>query len=426
MESFKKTEKQIQAIDLMSKYIECLFEGGSRSGKTFIEVYTEIVRGLAKPGTMHLCLRQHFNHAKISLGMQTIPSVFKIAFPKLKYKLNKTDYFFEFGEGSQIWIGGTDDKERIEKILGTEWATILLNEISQQSYNTYETLKTRLNPPRGMKPLFIMDQNPPSSSHWSYIRFHLELNPENKQPLSDRDKARQCFFKMNPVDNLQNLSEDYISTLESMSEAKKRRFLYGDYGDDSINALWRRAWITNNRVNKIPEGMYKIIVGVDPAVTDGENSDDTGIIVAGAIKINNEDHYYVLEDRTYHGGVNGWGEEVVAAYRKWRANKIIAETNNGGDLVEMNIRNYDRNIAYEGVHASRGKLIRAEPVSDLYRRGFVHHVGTFTELEDQMCTWTMESGDKSPNNMDALVWTIVSLAGLGGSGSLYDLIGGQI
>ena len=421
MINFKKTSKQIEAIDLMSKYIECLFEGGSRSGKTFIEIYAIIARGLKHPGTLHVCLRQHFNHAKLSLEVQTIPQVFRIAFPDVKFNLNKTDHFFEFGKGSQIWIGGTDDKERIEKILGTEWASVLLNETSQQSYNTYETIKTRLNPPSGVKPLLLLDQNPPSSTHWTYLRFHSELNPENRQPLSDKDKARQCFFKMNPIDNLINLSEGYMDTLESMSESKKRRFLYGDYGDDSINALWRREWISNNRYNTIPE-LKRIVVSVDPAVTGAENSDDTGIIIVGESTIGAETHYFVLEDATYHGGVTGWGEEVVAKYKKWMADKVIAEVNNGGDLVEVNIRNYDRNISYDSVHASRGKAIRAEPISDLYRRGFVHHVGEFIELEDQMCTWTIDSGGESPNNMDALVWGVSYLAGIGSDDARMRMI----
>ncbi len=327
--------------------------------------------------------------------------------------MNKTDFFVEFG-GSQLWIGGTDDKERIEKILGSEWSTIFMNEISQQAYSTYETLKTRLNPPKDIKPLFLLDQNPPSRNHWSYQRFHLGLNPENKQPLTDKDKERQCFLKMNPADNIENLSSGYIDTLESMSEGKKRRFLYGEYGDDSEFALWKRQWIIENRVDKAPDKLDRIIVAVDPAVSGKETSDDTGIIVVGTAKIGKEDHYYILADKTYHGDVTGWGQEVVATYRYYKADRVVGETNQGGDLVEMNIRNYDRNIPFSSVHATRGKAMRAEPVADLYRRGLVHHVGEFQELEDQMTSWTVESND-SPDAMDATVWGISYLAGIGSS-----------
>lgn len=406
--TFRKTSKQAEAIDLMTQFVEVLLEGGARSGKTFIEIYAMVVRGLKHSGTNHLALRKHFNHAKVSLWDQTIPDVFKIAFPGVKYKPNKADYFIEFNE-SRLYIGGTDDKERIEKILGTEYETIFLNEISQIPFSTYETIKTRLNPKQGVKPLLLLDQNPPSMTHWSYIKFHQGRNPENKQPLSDKDLLRQVYIRMNPADNVANLSNTYLDTLESMSEGKKRRFLYGEYGDDSEFALWKRDWIIKNRVNAIPTDLTRVVVAVDPAVTGKETSDDTGIIVCGKKKLNGEWHYYVLDDRTYHGDVTGWGQEVVAAYKKHKADKVIGETNQGGDLVKMNIRNYDSQIPFEEVHATRGKIVRAEPVADLYRRGLVHHVGEFFELEDQMCTYTEDNGE-SPNNMDALVWGIAHLS----------------
>ncbi len=396
----------------MLDYIEVLLEGGSRSGKTFIEIYVIIMRALKYAGTKHVIVRKAFNHAKLSIWHQTLPDVLKKAFPTAKYKENKTDWFVQFDNGSQIWIGGTDDKERVEKILGSEWDTIFLNEISQQSYDVYETFKTRLNPKSGVKPLFLLDQNPPSMNHWSYKRFHLEINPENSQPLSEIDKKRQCYYKMNPADNIDNLSESYIETLESMSESKKRRYLWGDYGDDSEYALWKREWIISNRVKEAPENMQRILIAVDPAVTGKETSDDTGIVPVGKAMIGKDEHYYILSDRTYHGDVTGWGSEVAAAYKYFNADCVIGEVNNGGDLIEMNIRNYDRNIKYKSVHATRGKAIRAEPVADLYRRGFVHHVGEFLELEDQMCTWTPDDKE-SPNNMDALVWGLTELASIG-------------
>lgn len=279
------------------------------------------------------------------------------------------------------------------------------------SYDIYETLKTRLNARSGMKALLLLDQNPPTMLHWTFQRFHLGLNPENKQPLDDKNRARQVFFKMNPTDNIDNISESYMETLESMSESKKRRYLNGDYGDDSLYALWSREWIINSRVQNQPD-LQRIVVGVDPAVTGHETSDDTGIIVAGKAVINNEEHYYILSDRTYHGDVSGWGVEASVAYDKYLADCVVGEVNQGGDLVEMNIRNYNRNITYKSVRATRGKAIRAEPIADLYRRGFVHHIGDFIELEDQMCTWTPGSGD-SPNNMDALVWALTDLSSLG-------------
>ena len=196
-----------------------------------------------------------------------------------------------------------------------------------------------------------------------------------------------------------------------MSESKKRRFLYGEYSDDSENALWKRQWIIKNRITQDLPDMARIVVGVDPAVSGTDTSDDTGIIVAGRAKIDGEDHYFIMDDLTYHGDVTGWGKAVADAYNKYMADCVIGEVNQGGDLVEMNIRNYGRNIKYKSVRATRGKAVRAEPVADLYRRGYVHHIKEFRDLEDQMCTWTEEAG-QSPDNMDALVWAISYLAGL--------------
>lgn len=408
---FQKTAKQYQAIELMKQYVEVLLEGGSRSGKTFIEIYAMIVRGLKTPSN-HLAVRKHFNHAKLSLYHQTIPNVFKIAFPGVKYKENKTDWFIEFGEGSQLWIGGTDDKERIEKILGSEWATILLNEISEQSYNTYELFKTRLNPPSGMKPLYIMDQNPPKRSHWSFTKFHELINPETRQPLTEKDKAMQTYFRMNPVDNIKNLNEGYIEILESLSESKKKRFLRGEYGDDTEGALWKSDWITKNRIQNKPKDLIRVIVAIDPNVTEdkkaNEHTDEAGIVTVAKYKIGPEDHYCVLRDDSTPG--LSWGAVACQVYKEERADKVIGEVNQGGDLIEMNLRNYNHYIPYESVRATRGKELRAEPVADLYRRGFVHHVGEFPELESELTTWVPGEG-RSPNRLDALVWGISYLSG---------------
>ena len=230
----------------------------------------------------------------------------------------------------------------MEKLLGWEYETIFLNEASKLTFDAYEMLKTRLNPADGIKPLMLIDYNPPSMSHWGFLMFHKGINPENKQAIDNKD--RYAMIKMNPCDNIDNLSETYIETLESMSESKKRRFLYGEYSDDSIGSLWKRAWIESNRVNSIPDSLNQIVVAVDPAVTGKDTSDDTGIVIAGKKKIDGKDHYFIIDDMTIHGDVTGWGKRVVEAYVKYGADKVIGEVNQGGDLVEMNIRNYSRNI----------------------------------------------------------------------------------
>ena len=409
MNDFKKTPKQIEATRLMADKQEVLLEGGSRSGKSFIIIRNIILRALKYPGTRHLIVRFRFNHVKQSIWYGTIQDVMKIAFPNINYNENKSDWFISFDNGSEIWIGGTDDKERIEKILGNEYATIFVNEASQIPYETYETLKTRLNPPKGVPPKLIIDYNPPSKKHWGYRIFHEHKNPETDAPL--RHQERYGYLRMNPVDNTENLNESYLETLESLGEKRRRRFYLGEYSDDTEGALWKRDWIIRHRVESVSD-LTRVVVAVDPAVTGNETSDDTGIIVVGSKTVDGKEHYYVIDDFTYHGDVTGWGQSVIDAYRRHSADLVVAETNQGGDLVEMNIRNYDRSIRFKKVTATRGKALRAEPIANLYDMGLVHHVGNFLELEDELCMWTPEDKE-SPNRLDALVWGVTYLSGRG-------------
>lgn len=409
MSDFRKTTKQTEATRIMSDKLETLLEGGSRSGKTFIIVRNIILRALKYDGTRHLIVRAHFNHVKQSIWHGTIPDVMKICFPGVSIKENKTDWFMSFDNGSEIWIGGTDDKERVEKILGNEYATIHINEASQISYEVYETIKTRVNPPKGVPAKLWIDYNPPSKKHWGYKIFHEGKNPENDQPLAN--KERYGTIRMNPTDNEENLSEGYLETLKSLGEKRRRRFYLGEYSDDSEGALWKREWISRTRVEAVKD-LVRVVVAVDPAVTGNENSDDTGIIVCGKRTLEGVEHYYVMDDYTYHGDVYGWGKSVVEAYNEHGADRVIGEVNNGGDLIEMNIRNYDRNISYESVRATRGKALRAEPIADLYERKLVHHVGNLTELEDELCSWT-PNDKESPNRLDAVVWGLTYLSSKG-------------
>ena len=163
------------------------------------------------------------------------------------------------------------------------------------------------------------------------------------------------------------------------------------------------------------EAMIRIVVAIDPAVTSNPDSDETGIVLAGlTIGPNNVTHVIVLDDLSMKGSPLEWANVAIAAYRSPRGNRmgadrIVAEVNNGGDLVAGNIRGVDPNVAFRAVRASRGKLLRAEPVAALYEQGRVHHVGSFSTLEDQMTGWTPQSGEKSPDRLDALVWAVTDL-----------------
>lgn len=175
---------------------------------------------------------------------------------------------------------------------------------------------------------------------------------------------------------------------------------------DASGALWRRSWFDREafRVREAPK-LVRIVVAVDPAVTGGDDSDETGIIAAG---IDANGHGYVLEDASLKSTPDGWAQAAVKLYKQRKADKLIAEANNGGDLVAHTLATVDRRIPIWLVHASRGKAARAEPIAALYEQGRVHHVGTFAALEDQMCTWTPKSGG-SPDRVDAMVWALTAL-----------------
>lgn len=208
------------------------------------------------------------------------------------------------------------------------------------------------------------------------------------------------------LDNSSNLNPIFLERMITKYQGTRlgRQELNGELLDDNPEALWKRTDIDKYRVWQVPQ-LSLVVVGVDPAVTSNEGSDDTGIVVVGK---GIDNHGYVLGDYTIHDTPRKWAEEAVTAYHKHLGNKVIGEVNNGGDLVELNIKYVDSSIRFEAVHASRGKSTRAEPSSLLYEQGKIHHFGSFPELEDQMCEW-VPGAEKSPDRVDALVWALTAL-----------------
>lgn len=206
-------------------------------------------------------------------------------------------------------------------------------------------------------------------------------------------------------ENVDNLAPAFREHIISRYEGTRlgRQELGGELIEDNPAALWKREQLEAGRVLKAPD-LVRVVVGVDPAISAKDESDETGIIVAGK---GADGHAYVLDDLSLRASPDGWARAAVTAYHRNSADRIVAEVNQGGDMVENTVRTVDRNVAYSAVHASRGKYSRAEPIAALYEQGKVHHVGTFAELEDQQCQWV--PGDKSPDRLDALVWAITAL-----------------
>ncbi len=208
-------------------------------------------------------------------------------------------------------------------------------------------------------------------------------------------------------DNRANLAPSFYRSIISRYEGTTlgRQEIYAEILEELPGALWKRAAIDMSRAKKVPE-LARVVVAVDPATTSGQDSDETGIVAAAK---GVDAHYYVLADYSCRLSPARWAKNVVSAYYRHKADRIVAETNNGGDLVETVIRTVDGEVSYKKIAASRGKVTRAEPVSSLYEQGRVHHAGIFRDLEDQMCNFFPEGGPKADDRVDALVWAITEL-----------------
>lgn len=225
--------------------------------------------------------------------------------------------------------------------------------------------------------------------------------------VARKDQPGVEFTLGSTFDNEANLSAEFITEVRQAYEGTRvgRQELYGELLLDTPGALWTLAMIDPHRAAQVPP-LRRVVVAVDPAVTAGEDSDQTGIVAAG---VADDGHIYVLADRTLRSSPDGWARAAVDLYDELGADRIVAEVNNGGDLVETVLRAVDLSVPVRKVHASRGKRMRAEPVAALYEQGRVHHVGDLAALEDQLTTWTPDAAG-SPDRMDALVWAITDLA----------------
>jgi len=413
----KLTPKQTEANKLLAgDATNCMLFGGSRSGKTFLCVRAIIIRAINAPFSRHCIFRFRFNAVKASVGMDTLPKVFKLCFPDIEYTLDKTDWRFTLTNGSSIILGGLDDKERTEKILGQEFASIYFNECSEIGKSARDTAMTRLAQCCGrtdggqLKLKAYYDCNPPSKAHWSYSVFLLRQEPTTKKPLDATDYVSMLI---NPADNVDNLPAGYIDKqLKSLPTRKRNRYLSGIWADATQNALWTDEIIDRWRESGELPDLQRIVVGVDPSgasESDASEHDAIGIVVGG---LGVDGNCYILEDVTVSGGPATWGKVAVSAFERHDADAIIGESNYGGAMVEHVIQtSSDKRISYKSVTATRGKVVRAEPISALYEQGKVRHAGVFGSLEEELCAFSTSgyTGEDSPNRADALVWVVTEL-----------------
>jgi phage terminase large subunit-like protein len=241
----------------------------------------------------------------------------------------------------------------------------------------------------------ILVMNPSYKSHWIYSEF------------VKKKRTDTTYIHTTYIDNKENLSDSFIQAAEKTKRENRARYEHlflGTWLDDADGMLWNRAIIGKSRIDEAPN-LNRIIVSIDPAVTANMNSDETGLIVVGK---DSEGFGYVLEDLSGKYSPNHWAKIANDAALRWNADCIVAEKNQGGDMVEAVLKSQGTNFRIKLVTATKGKYVRAEPVYSLYEQGQIYHVGSFPILESQMVTFNPDKG-KSPDRVDALVWGLTEL-----------------
>ena len=307
-----------------------------------------------------------------------------------------------------IELAGTEQRIRAktawnaDSLRGDYADELIMDEFQLIAEDAWNTVGAPMLADNDGNAIFIY--TPPSLSSRSVSK---ASDPQNaakmfKRAMADTSGRWEAF-------NFTSYDNPYISKIalddlaKDMTSVAYRMEIMAEDLDEAPGALWKRTDIDKARVIQAPE-LERVIVGVDPSATSG--GDEAGIITCGR----NGDDYYTLADDSVQGSPQTWAKAAVTAYHKYKANLIVAEDNNGGEMVEAVIKQVDPSVPVTRVHASRGKATRAEPVAAISEQGRDHHVGSFPALEDELCLWM--PGDASPNRLDAKVWAITALANL--------------
>lgn len=424
---FRLTDKQRAAQELLAgPQLNTMLFGGSRSGKTFLWCRTIAFRSLAAPGSRHAILRHRGNAAKASVALDTFPKMMRLCFPHARCDWKDALGYFDIGQGSEVWIGGLDDEKRLDKILGREYATILLNECSQIPWGTVGVVRTRLaqvididvegEERRPLKRILGYDCNPPPKNHWTYKVFVQHRNPETGEAMPDQADYRA--MRINPEDNRENTGDYVERVLGGLSSRLKKRFLLGEFADANPSALFPEEHIDQHRIEpdelgqqlQLPD-FVRVVVGVDPSGSgdeDNADNDEIGIVVGA---LGTDGRAYLLEDCSVKAGPATWGSVATSAFERHQADKVVGEQNYGGAMVGHVITTARPRTPFKLVTATRGKAVRAEPFSALYEQGKVRHVGRFNELEDELAAFATfgYTGSGSPNRADAWIWVLAEL-----------------
>lgn len=380
---------------------------GRRWGKTRAAAEWMRQRVFELPGFYGICAPTFSDTRDVCVegGSVALPSGFlSVCKPGEVEKYNRSQNEITMSNGSKIKMLSADEPDRAR---GWGFHSVWCDEFSSWRYP--DTWYLTLLPATTM-----------ADDHRFVVTTTPKPNLLTKALLKQADERPDLvrLVRGRTVDNAANLGEGAVAELErSMTQRQVRQELYGELLEDLDGALWRQDTIDKSRVHGMPDPdlIETVVTAIDPAGTSHEHSDETGIIVAartngrcpkcGPVAV---PHAYVYADRSGRYTPAQVAHTAIRAHDDYLGDRVVAETNFGADWIESGLRAVDPSIPYKTVHASRGKVVRAQPVAALYEQARVHHVGTDLDvLESQLCEWT--PGDKSPDRLDALVWALTEL-----------------
>src|ERR1700733_7869139 len=335
---------------------------------------------------------------------------------KAGFKYNRSLGQIRFANGSRIKIFSGNDPE---KLRGPQHHLVWMDELASWQYSQETWDHAMLGLRLGTHPRVLISTTPKP----------VPIIKELVGRWQDGDPT-VTITKGWTFDNAANLAGTALRSLLSAYDGTPlgRQELYAELISDAPGALWTRDLLERQRIHlgmtangrrmqrvqEVTPDLVRIVVAIDPAVSKKKRSNFTGIVVCA---LGADGKGYVLEDLTMKGGPDAWAATAIRAYKRYHADRLVAEANNGGDMVEYTLRTIDPNIPLKIVYASRGQIIRAEPRAGLYEQDRIYHVGMFSELEDQLTSWV--PGTESPDRLDAMVWGFTELMLKGGVGEVY-------
>lgn len=357
------------------------FVGGRGCGKTWIGAYDLLKR--AQPGGLYMAVAPTYTMLKDACWRTFLELGRELRFIA---NVNRSDLRVTLGNGAEVVFRSGDEPDRLR---GPSIAGAWLDEASVMERGVYDVIIACLR--QGGKMGWLSATfTPKGRQHWTYDVF-------------GRGEGDAALFHASTLAN-PFLPEQFYQTIRSQyTSFMAQQELEGLFVDDVEGALWRQAWLDAGRVHQAPP-LTRVVVAIDPAVTHEETSDDTGLAVAG---IGDDGHYYLLHCRGYRLSPDGWARKALDLYDQYQADRIIAERNNGGEMVEATLRNVRPKAPVSTIQASRGKVLRAEPIAALYEQGRVHHVGTHGGCEEQMCAFPV--ANEHDDMVDALVYALTDL-----------------